>query len=284
MEITPEQAVDITVNLCGGKLRSKLSAEKDAQHAQAEKRAEEPDIDDALEQLPGEEEKDDDEEVYYYDLVQLMSLLLIGELVELADRHERISDVGFSKDLDSGALKLGTEKGGIFDVVIKSITEVFDEKVQKNILNGRRTLDKDMLAMMLEAFGDVDAANDDLLLMQMLEALGGVGTPLTTETFMRALTADVKTYSSQKATSKSTSMEAPIYTSTFFDVYGRNWEGGGDPDKKGVMGQAPAPIKTASFIDYAADTYGSVVLNTAVWSLFLLTSEYTGCVASVVAS
>lgn len=58
----------------------------------------------------------------------------------------------------------------------------------------------------------------------------------------------------------------------FYDIFGRNWEGKDEGESLGDMGEAPEPVKTASFIDYAADTYGSVVFNTGIWSLFLLTS------------
>lgn len=67
-------------------------------------------------------------------------------------------------------------------------------------------------------------------------------------------------------------------TSAFFDIFGFNWDAPPTEDVRNKGGD-PAIKKTASFIDYAADSYGSVVLNTAVWSLFILTST---CYSTVV--
>ena len=81
MEITAQQAVDIAKNLCGGKLRGKLSAEKDAQQALLEEEMN--DFTDmevhAHHSIPtnedgdsNQDEKEEEEPVYYFDLVQLM--------------------------------------------------------------------------------------------------------------------------------------------------------------------------------------------------------------------
>lgn len=285
MHITKEQAEDIAVNLCGGKLRGELSAERD-QQALEETMQDHTDrhahllLPVARDDKDDDEEEEEEEDVYYFDLVQVMSLLLIPELVQLRDRHDNTSngDATFEDNLKSGdAMKLGTEKGGLFDLVIKSITEIFDERLQKDILSGRTTLDADLLATMLNAFGDVDSANDEVLLLRMMKALGGMDAPFTAETLMQAVTGDVLGCSPQNAQIAKDNTpdkgEGPTQTSMFYDIFGRNWEDADRPENPGHMGEAPQPMKTASFIDYAADTYGSVMLNTAVWSLFLLTSE-----------
>jgi F0F1-type ATP synthase assembly protein I len=322
MEITPQQAVDIAVNLCGAKVRSPLSAEKDALvHAEEimmEERNNDNNDDDGVlqeKEKDNEDESDrnkdpkekdeneekekeekhekDAEEVYYFDLVQVMSLLLIGELVELADRN------------------LGTEPGGLLELVLQSLTEgVVEPPMQHELIHGQQSFTKETLASVLEAFGDMDAAHNPELLGQMLQALsqgddndGDEDAPfkLTAESFLRALTDDVRSYSSRSrptpkiSSSKSTPTTRPkkeeaedeamlLQTSTFYDVFGRNWEENDDNFSSETnngsslvmddrMGNAPQPKETASFIDYAADTYGSVVLNTAVWSLFLMTSK-----------
>ena len=293
MDIAPAQAVDIAVNLCGGKVRSQLSREQDAKHALVEERYEDYEVgdvaDNVLEKLEDDgknaSQEEEEEEVYYFDLVQLMSLLLIGELVELADRQDDKTEDCFSQRANkddassfnmNNTIKRGTERGGLFDLVIASMTEVFDDRIQKDIRNGRRPLDKDLLSIMLEASGDLDAAANDELLDQMLELLDGK--QLTANTFLQAVTSDVRSYSSnQKRKSGILDNDDPttaMQTSSFYDIFGRNWENAGmNNDSTGDMKGAPAPLKTASFIDYAADTYGSVMLNTTVWCLFLMTSK-----------
>lgn len=95
------------------------------------------------------------------------------------------------------------------------------------------------------------------------EALGPKGSCLSVETFARALTSDVVSYKTQAG-------PPDAQTSVFFDVFGRNWdEGAGD---LGVSGGATL-VKTASYIDYAADSYRSILHNTSVWCLFILTSK-----------
>jgi len=346
MEITPEQALDIAVNLCGAKLRSELSKEKDGllqkEQARAAQDLEEMDVpmhqplrksygqlhknhdplDHAISPQNGNgkdsmdkkksgdsqldvngEEEEEEEKVYYFDLVQVMSLLLIGELVELSERHE--AQCG-GHNQDNNLHLTIDEIGGqlqLMDLVMKSLTEVLEERVQHDIFSGSQRLDKETLSVMLESFGDVDAAYNDDLLRQMLGALGSgsseddgeTAATFTAETFLRALTADVTSFSAQKKKLDKNynaveTSSAPVKTSTFYDVFGRNWENEGDDDhteggdKKGSMGKAPQPQQTASSIDYAADSYGSILLNTAVWSLFLMTSKCSRCFCPLVAS
>lgn len=289
MEITSEQGLDIAKYLCGGKLRSAFSAAKDAHNREMEEPRQD-DYGDATEQ---KDEKEEDEEVYYFDLVQVMSLLLIPELVNFADRQ----NTGKKFLTASASVKLtqSLESDVIMRVVIDSLTEIFDEDVQQNLRRGGR-VDKRIIQQILLAFGDVDAANDPEILQEMVvrplslsvnfpgnslvgniltkfllhpqNALGGRDATLTTDTFLRALTADVKS----SFVRLKNSGDSVGKTSTFFDVFGWNWEN--PPSDDTSKGGAPAPVNTASFIDYAADSYGSVLLNTAVWCLFILTSTY----------
>ena len=242
------------MNLCGGKLRSKLSAEKDAQ------RELEADEDESILEAPDNldisQNEERDQPIYYFDLVQLMSLLLIPELVQLSEQHDNY---------------LGAEDGEVdpLEVVLQSITEVFDDRTRQDILSGTTTLSTEMLTTMLEAYGDIDAASDEVLLGKMIQALGGEGTPLTIDTFRRAITDDVKSFAPKKLVGKAMGNTA-LHTSLFYDVFGRNWD---DGEAQEAIENGPKPTDTASFIDYAADTYGSTVLHVSVWTLFLLTSE-----------
>ena len=58
--------------------------------------------------------------------------------------------------------------------------------------------------------------------------------------------------------------------SVFHDVFGFNWDN--DTREKDKV-ETPKTFSTASFVDYAADTYRSVLHNTSVWCLFILTSK-----------
>ena len=83
-----EQAIDIAVNLCGGKPRNELSAQIDAHtdtiSSQRHLLVPTEEDDDDAKQNDGD---GDEEEVYYFDLVQVMSLLIIPELNQIADQY-----------------------------------------------------------------------------------------------------------------------------------------------------------------------------------------------------
>jgi len=244
MEITPEQAVDIAKNLCGGKKRSDLAAQKQIHDKEMIDKTQKTHENDSVSK-DGEEAE---EEVFYFDLVQVMSLLLIPELVQLADKENTNKNVQ-----------------EVLTAVINSLTEIFDEGVQRDLRNGG-PVDEDTMKRILLAFGDVDAANSPELLQQMLDALGGTHASFTVENLLRALTSDVGQSFSEKMKTPASSGR----TSTFFDIFGWNWEDPVSEDK--IKGGAPSPTKTASYIDYAIDSYGSVALNTAMWCLFILTT------------
>lgn len=61
-------------------------------------------------------------------------------------------------------------------------------------------------------------------------------------------------------------------TSTFFDVFGFNWEDGASLATESGL----SFVNTKAYVDYAADAYNSIVYNTCVWSLFLMNSKF-GC-------
>ena len=196
LKVSTEQALDIACNLCGAKPRSHFSAAKDA------KRQEILELTDPSIVVPDDpdEEDDDDEEPFYFDLVQVMSLLLIPELTKLADQYNMTtSHVSKNSQCDSERCDLSSplsfrpedtsEKSGkkyhtgvadgaygIFEIAIDALLDIFDDDVRKELRSGR-PLDAGMLQQILEAFGDIDSANDPKLLKQMLVCHLSCSTP-----------------------------------------------------------------------------------------------------------
>jgi len=146
MEITPEQAVDIAKNLCGGKKRSDLAAQKQIHDKEMMDKTQKTHENDSV----SKDGEDAEEEVFYFDLVQVMSLLLVPELVQLADKENTNKNVQ-----------------EVLTAVINSLTEIFDEGIQRDLRNGG-PVDENTIKRILLAFGDVDAANSPELLQQML--------------------------------------------------------------------------------------------------------------------
>jgi hypothetical protein len=101
----------------------------------------------------------------------------------------------------------------------------------------------------------------------MKDCLGESPT-LTVESFISALTEDVSSYANEALRQDQPQL---TMTSTFYEVFGFNW----DDNFKRKKDEGPAQlVGTATFIDYAADTYRSALHYTAIWTLFILTGEY----------
>ena len=144
-------------------MRSEFSAEKDARDREMMKESSR-----NINLIEDDEEEEDvvedkDEEVYYFDLVQVMSLLLIPELVQFADKHENNTNF-LTTD---GKAKISLESDEVVKLVIDTLTEIFDEDLQRDLRNGGH-LDVGILQQILLAFGDVDSANNPRLLKEML--------------------------------------------------------------------------------------------------------------------
>jgi len=324
--------VDIACNLCGAKPRNELSAQIDAHNNEIQEQMEQTTTHHHLlsttEGSDKDEDDDDDEEVYYFDLVQVMSLLMIPELLQISSKYHESKEttqpgampewsdlrksVTFTEDDGpEGPSSVSTKSPGIVKVVIESLIEIFDEELQRDIRSGL-PLDADMMRTILESVGDVDAAENPDLIQQMLvsgqygngharifpeltlaigsfrlrftshgllsfqtsplqDALSADGSPsLTVDNFFAALADDVRSYTMPKVTEDNGSGST---TTTFFDVFGRNWD-----EKPRLEDYASSKmqktIKTAPFIDYAADTYLSAGHNTIIWCLFILTSKF----------
>lgn len=93
---------------------------------------------------------------------------------------------------------------------------------------------------------------------------------MNVDTFISALISDVAP--AFASSEKKGERDDEHRVSTFFDVFGFNWEDGApatESDDGGLKLE-----KTKPFIDYAVDSYNSMLYNTCVWSLFLLTSKF----------
>jgi hypothetical protein len=183
MTITSDQAVDIAINLCGAKIRNEFSAGVDAQ-AESNRGSNQADC--GMDKEGVNEGEDED---YFYDLVQMMSLLIIPELLQLSEQFQSMKafqhvDKGrepFTFDLSKplsflsddvatvrkGSANLSPQAAGIIQVVIESLTEIFDDDLRNDIRRGL-PLDAYLLRKILQSFGDFDAANDPQRVQQML--------------------------------------------------------------------------------------------------------------------
>ncbi|CAB9503709.1 expressed unknown protein [Seminavis robusta] len=267
--ITDEQAIDIACNLCGAKTRNEFSAEMDA-HNDALRHPEQ-------KQEEEKETQDDDsaeyeEEKYYFDIVQLASLLVIPELVQIAEQHKRQAGSNVFDTSEPVSFRfddvdeLAPTAPAVIQLARDSLLEIFDEDLKNDLCRGR-PLDAELLSVMLESFGDVDSAENPSLIEEMLECLDPESRSLSAENLMVALTNDVRSHSKQAQGGET----KPKMTSVFFDCFGWNWDD--RQQKKAAQKDGTLNLdETATFIDYAADTYRSLVHNTAVWCLFILTT------------
>ncbi|CAB9518024.1 expressed unknown protein [Seminavis robusta] len=297
IEITSEQAIDIAINLCGGKLRNEFAAQLDVQNDKIARGGTHQSVP-TEEQSTTEDDEEEEEPIYYFDLVQLMSVLVIPELRQLADRYHgsrsikkstkrqrqlwsSISEpISFKMEeeekkeedamtpVETKEARLSNKAVGIVKVVLEALIEIFDEDLQGEIRRGA-TIDADMLITILESFGDVDTANDPVQVQKLLDALRINGGPpmLKVENFLAALTSDVSTYVPAPTDDDGSAPK----TSVFYDVFGWNWD---EPmaTENPVVSDQVLHMGTASFIDYVADTYRSAWANTMVWCLFILTT------------
>ena len=167
IEISTAEALDIARGLCGAKPRNTFSAEMDAHNREAMmakihhqgtsfRAMDDPDDNNNTQ----ENHDDDDDEVVYFDLVQVMSLLLIPEFSKLAEQyHQSTSEEKLSNASNSDM--------DIFRIAIDSLSETLDKDTKRDIRSGK-LMNRDILQRMLEASGDIDSANDPVLLKQML--------------------------------------------------------------------------------------------------------------------
>ncbi|CAB9512556.1 expressed unknown protein [Seminavis robusta] len=302
IQITNEQALDIASNICGAKFRNLVSEEDDEDAEERRK------VDEELREVIGfgccgwgakkdteneenngggaEEDEAEDEEILYFDLVQLASLLLIPELLQLGDmlKNQKV-EMDFKRSLyqlrrsvafvaedklkQLGQAKLSPNCDRVLLVVIESLIEVLDEETQEEIRNGR-PLDISILQIILRSFGDLDGADDVGLIRDMLNTLCVDGGPplLTPKNFIAALTKDVETYYGAKGSRPKPDRR----TSTFFDIIGFNWDNlSSDERARALDPSQPSSlnmVNTSIFIDYASDVYRSRLQNTAAWCMF----------------
>ena len=242
IQIHSETAKDIACNLCGArrtaerkkKLISSFSKVKDKLNKRkrsipVEVQCAEDNIDDEFEE--------DDEEVYF-DIIQLLSLLVIPNLLEYDEKGQN----------------------EIFETSIDCLLEpLYDEEEEEIRRTGKINIAT--LRKIFIAAGDLDSSQDDELMAQMVKMLDQHGS-FGMESFKKCLLSDV-----QEGFARDTVLQDTSQTSTFYDVFGCNWEKAGDTFQKFQK------VPTFSFVDYASQSYSSTLYNTLMWGLFFFTSK-----------
>ena len=238
--ITPEVAKDIALNLAGGKLieeKQDESSNKTLLNSVMAKLVSKTEKDRSPSVLSQEEDTEAESDVYF-DVVQLAALLLIPNILE------------FSKNED-------TE---VFETVLSQLLEpLYDVDEEK--LRSTGILDIDLLRKILVAAGDFDTANNQALMEQMIQLASNKGN-FDISSFQHALTSDVAEGFNDVAVSKTSNTRA---TSTFFDVFGCNWEDSREEHKS----EKYEKVTTWSHVDYASDSYHSYILNIIIWIQFM---------------
>eukprot|EP00560_Eucampia_antarctica_P007873 CAMPEP_0197826714 /NCGR_PEP_ID=MMETSP1437-20131217/3623_1 /TAXON_ID=49252 ORGANISM="Eucampia antarctica, Strain CCMP1452" /NCGR_SAMPLE_ID=MMETSP1437 /ASSEMBLY_ACC=CAM_ASM_001096 /LENGTH=1174 /DNA_ID=CAMNT_0043427267 /DNA_START=95 /DNA_END=3619 /DNA_ORIENTATION=- len=236
--IKPEVAKEIARNLCGARVRESKAKSKAFKSLlfnfeslrEDDKESEEFKTDSGVETDEG---SDSDAEVYF-DLVKVMALLLIPEMIDLSKKEEG-------------------EKGGVFDKVLDQLLEPLNDN-EVEILKETGDIDETLLRRLLLGAGDFDTAADDELVANMLSMIREEGS-FDAKTFAHCVTSDVSDGYTQMQT-----------TSTFFDVFGFNWERANN-DQSEKFEKKP----TLPFIDYATHSYNYSLYNASIWCLCILT-------------
>ena len=237
--ITPEVAKDIALNVAGGKLveeKQYESANRTLLNSAMAKLVSKTEAD----KIPSEDTEAESD--VYFDIVQLAALLLTPNILE------------FSKNED-------TE---VFERVLSQLLEpLYDVDEEK--LRSTGILDIDLLRKILVAAGDFDTANNQALMEQMIQLASNKGN-FDISSFQHALTSDVAEGFNDVAVSKTSNTRA---TSTFFDVFGCNWEDSREEHKS----EKYEKVSTWSHVDYASDSYHSYILNIIIWIQFMFGSK-----------
>jgi hypothetical protein len=238
IQITQDDARDIAFNLCGGQ-------EKVIDEETNKQEKDPPTFEDSVESMremdkfnsnPEVESSDasNPETEIYFDLVQTMALLLIPEMIRMSQEEEGLSGV-----LES-----------VFDQLIGTLNDKEEDDLRRT---GK--LEKSMLKKILVATGGLDEALDDDLLNKMLSMIGKNGS-FNPRTFADCLVSDV----SEKYIEQQNS-------STFFDVFGRNWEPLMPEDKHD---ENFIKKNTLAFLDAATSSHRSSYYKAATWCLGVL--------------
>ncbi len=246
IRIHSETAKDIACNLCGAR-RTTERKKKSVSHLQKvkeklskskRKSSSSSIIEYQSAEFADEDKYEEDDEEVYFDIVQLLSLLIIPNLLEFVKNDQK----------------------DIFETAIDCFLEpLYDEKEEEIRRTGE--IDIPTLRKIFTAAGDLDSAQNEELMAQMIKLLQQQGS-FSTESFAKCLISDV-----QDGFARDAVLPDSAQTSTFYDVFGTNWEKAGDTFRKFLK------VPTFSFVDYASQSHSSNTFNTLLWGQFFFSSK-----------